>query len=214
LLFYRSLRWRKGKSEVSRYKVFQNEKGWFLMQATQILSEEHRVIERVLDALEAGVNKLESGQVVRPEFFLSATDFIKGFAAGCHHKKEEGVLFKEMEKQGVPVQGGPVGVMLAEHETGRQYTRALRAAAEELLAGNEEAKDQAIQSARSYVALLRQHIYKEDNILFPMADRVIPSALHDQVWEGFEHVEHEETGEGVHEKYLALAEALEKEIGV
>lgn len=184
------------------------------MQATNILSEEHRVIERVLNALEAGVNKLESGQAVRPEFFLSATNFIKGFADGCHHRKEEGVLFKEMENQGVPVQGGPVGVMLAEHETGRQYTRALRAAAEELLAGNEEAKDRAIQSARSYVKLLRQHIYKEDNILFPMADRVIPVGLHDQVWEGFEHVEHEETGEGVHEKYLALAEALEQEIGV
>ena len=29
---------------------------------------------------------------------------------------------------------------------------------------------------------------------------------------GFDHVEHEETGEGVHEKYLALAEKLDAEI--
>jgi hemerythrin-like domain-containing protein len=61
------------------------------------------------------------------------------------------------------------------------------------------------------VALLRQHIYKEDNILFPMADRVIPLEKQEKVAEDFERIEHEETGEGVHEKYLALAEVLEKE---
>jgi hemerythrin-like domain-containing protein len=182
------------------------------MKATNVLSEEHRVIERVLNVSESGANLLDSGGAVRPEFFLSATDFIRGFADGCHHQKEEGVLFKYMEKQGLPVQGGPVGVMLAEHELGRQFTRALRSAAEEMIAGDPQAKDKAIQSARGYVALLRQHIYKEDNILFPMADQVIPPEQYDLVWEGFEHVEHEETGEGVHEKYLALAEALEQEI--
>ena len=65
--------------------------------------------------------------------------------------------------------------------------------------------------ASDFAALLRQHIKKEDNILFPMANQVIPVEEHDHVWEGFESVEHEETGEGVHEKYLALAERLEKE---
>ena len=182
------------------------------MKATNVLSEEHRVIERVLNVLEAGANRLERGEEVSPEFFLSATDFIKGFADGCHHQKEEGVLFKYMEEHGIPVQGGPLGVMLVEHEQGRQYTRALRSAAQEKQAGEASADEKIIQSAHGYVNLLRQHIHKEDNILFPMADRVIPTAQHDLVWEGFEHVEHEETGEGVHEKYLALADALEREI--
>ena len=78
-------------------------------------------------------------------------------------------------------------------------------------AGNLDANRRAIQSSRSYFALLRQHIYKEDNILFPMAEQVIPFEKYASVWDRFEHVEHIETGEGVHEKYLALAEALEKE---
>jgi hemerythrin-like domain-containing protein len=184
------------------------------MKATDVLTEEHRVIERLLNTLEAGANQLEGGQVVRAEFFLSATDFIRGFADGCHHQKEEGILFARMKENGVPVEGGPLGVMLAEHEAGRKYTRELRTAAQELQAGDEGAKQRVIQSARSYIALLHQHIYKEDNILFPMANRVIPAEQHELVWEGFEHVEHEETGEGVHEKYLALADALEREISV
>ena len=66
-----------------------------------------------------------------------------------------------------------------------------------------------VNNARGYAALLRQHIQKENGILFPLADQVIPVAQQAQVAEDFERVEHEETGEGVHEKYLALAEALE-----
>jgi hemerythrin-like domain-containing protein len=182
------------------------------MKATDVLTEEHGVIMQVLDTLELGANRLENGQPVRPEFFLSATDFIRGFADGCHHQKEEGVLFKSMEAQGIAGEGCPLGVMLAEHELGRQYTRALRSAAQDMQSGDLGASRRAIRSTRSYIHLLRTHIEKEDNILFPMADEVIPSDQHDVVWEGFEHVEHAETGEGVHQKYLALAKALEEEM--
>ena len=73
------------------------------------------------------------------------------------------------------------------------------------------ARAEVVNNARGYAALLRQHIQKENGILFPMADQVIPVAQQDQVADDFERVEHEETGEGVHEKYLALAEALERE---
>jgi hemerythrin-like domain-containing protein len=182
------------------------------MKATEELMSEHRVIERVLLTLESGAARLEQGVPLRPGFFLDATDFAKGFADGCHHMKEEGVLFPAMERYGVPNQGGPIGVMLSEHEAGRAYIRALREAALRLQSGDPSVQVLVIQNARGYTALLRQHIFKEDNILFPMADRVIPSPEQAQVWDGFERVEHEETGEGVHEKYQALAEALEKEI--
>jgi hemerythrin-like domain-containing protein len=181
------------------------------MKATEILSSEHRVIERVITALESAANRLKAGQTVRPGFFVEATDFIKGFADGCHHRKEEGVLFSSMTRHGMPADGGPVGVMLAEHEQGRQFTRGLRAAALQLEAGDASARAAVVQNALGYAMLLRQHITKEDQILFPMADRVIPEDEHDGVLEGFEHVEHEETGAGVHEKYLALAEKLEQE---
>ena len=184
------------------------------MKATDILSSEHRVIERVISALETASHQLEAGQPVRPGFFIAASDFIKGFADGCRHQKEEGVLFKSMADHGLPVEAGPIGVMLFEHEQGRQFTRQMREAALRLDSGDETARGAVVQNALGYAALLRQHIQKEDNILFPMANRVIPVSQHDQVFEGFERVEHEETGEGIHEKYLALAESLEREAGI
>jgi hemerythrin-like domain-containing protein len=183
------------------------------MQATQILMDEHRVIERVIASLEAATNDLAQGKAVRPGFYLDAADFIKGFADGCHHKKEEGVLFTAMAAAGMPTQTGPIAVMLAEHEQGRAYTRGMRQATERLQAGDQSARADVVRNARGYAGLLRQHICKEDGVLFPMADQVIPLAAQEQVAVDFERVEHEETGEGVHEKYLALAEALQREAG-
>ncbi len=182
------------------------------MKATDILMEEHTVIERVLTTLEIAAGRLEQGRAVRPSFFSDAADFIKGFADGCHHKKEEGVLFKAMVASGLPADGGPIPVMLDEHEQGRAYTRGMREAANRLAAGDESARADVIFNARGYAALLRQHILKENGVVFPMADRVIPPARQDEVAEGFEHIEHEETGAGVHEKYLALAQSLEKQV--
>lgn len=181
------------------------------MEATEILMSEHRVIERMIATLEAATNKLAAGQAVRPGFFLDAADFIKGFADGCHHRKEEGVLFEAMVAAGLPKQTGPIAVMLSEHEQGRAFTRGMRAAAERLAGGDASGAHEVVANARGYAALLRQHIQKEDHILFPMADQVIPAAKQAGVTEAFERVEHEETGAGVHEKYLALAEALERE---
>lgn len=181
------------------------------MEATGILKSEHRVIERVIASLETQAGKLAAGQEVRPGFFLDAADFIKGFADGCHHKKEEGVLFAAMVAAGLPRQVGPIAIMLAEHDQGRAYTRGMREAASRLGDGDASARAEVVRNAQGYAALLRGHIQKEDGILFPMADQMIPADRQAHVAQDFERIEHEETGEGIHEKYLALAEALERE---
>jgi hemerythrin-like domain-containing protein len=181
------------------------------LKATQILIDEHRVIERVLTAMETAAGRLAGGDYLRPAFFLNAALFIKNFADGCHHRKEEGVLFIAMNESGMSSQGGPIGMMLAEHEKGRLFTREMKDAADKWEKGDLSARPVVIQNALGYTALLRQHIYKEDTILFPMADQVIPLEKQEKVAEDFERIELEETGEGIHEKYLALAEVLEKE---
>lgn len=177
------------------------------MQATDILMEEHRVIERVLDSLETAANRLSAGQVVPMDFFLKAADFIKNFADRCHHKKEEGILFVAMDANGMSQEIEPLSIMLEEHEQGRRLTRAMRESAERVQGGDNTTLQQVIQNALDYVALLREHIQKEDNILFPMADNVIPVGQHQQLTADFNHIEHEDD---IHEKYLRVADELSK----
>jgi len=182
------------------------------MEATKILMEEHRVIERVIDALETAVHRLRDGDLMPPAIFIQAAEFIKGFADGCHHSKEEGVLFPAMQAAGVPSEGGPIGVMLAEHQQGRQFTSAIRAAAEKLAAGDADARAELIRSALQYVELLRQHIAKEDNILFPMAERALQGSAQTEVSEAIERLKQEQTREGVYDRFIEMATSIEKEV--
>jgi hemerythrin-like domain-containing protein len=181
------------------------------MQATLILMDEHRVIERVLTAMQVAATRVSQGEYIRPAFFINAALFIKNFADGCHHKKEEGILFIAMNPSGKPTQGGPIGIMLAEHEKGRLFTQEMRSAAQMWEKGDNFAQGAVVQNALGYVALIRQHIYKEDNILFPMADSLIPSGRQEKVNADFERIQKEDTAAGIYEKYLALVEVLEKE---
>jgi hemerythrin-like domain-containing protein len=182
------------------------------MKATEILMSEHRLIEKVLNTLEIAIQRIEDGVSIRPGLFLDAVDFIRGFADGCHHKKEENVLFVAMANRGIPVEQGPIGAMLADHELGRQYTRQMQSAAERLEAGETGASQDLALYAGAYIELLRTHIFKEDRVLFPMAERALPLSEQESVAMGFEQVEQDEVSVGVHEKYLQLVEILAREV--
>ena len=176
---------------------------------TQVLSDEHRIIERVLGAVE----KLAKGPVGALEPWKKAIEFIRGFADQCHHFKEEKVLFPAMEAHGIPSEGGPVGMMLMEHEEGRSYVRAMVEAISLIEAKNEAAKDTLLTNAQAYCRLLREHIQKEDDVLFRMADEVIAADEQKKILADFAQYEAEEKGGGVHEKYLRIANELESEAG-
>jgi len=182
------------------------------MKATDILLQEHHLIEGFLDSLEQGAQKLASGAALPGAFFVEAAEFIRGYADDAHHRKEEGVLFKAMARHGFQEDAGPLAVMLAEHDEGRRHTRALAEAAARLQAGDHSAREEVIMHALAYVRLLRQHIMKESNILFRMADQVIPQSEHAEIEAGFAQVEREEIGPGVHEKFAALAQKLHHQV--
>ena len=180
------------------------------MSATDILKDEHRGVERMLAIVEAASNRLAAGGDVPADLYLNAVDFFRGFTDGCHHAKEESKLFPALEQRGVAREGGPVGVMLAEHEMGRTYVRAMAEAAQHYSQGDKRAASGLVQCGRSYVSLLRQHIAKEDGILFPKADRVLSEAEQAQLLKEFEVIEREQTGPGEHERYHRILDELEQ----
>jgi hemerythrin-like domain-containing protein len=141
------------------------------------LMQDHRLIERVLDAIEAA----DSPQPLA--FYEKVLDFITHYADEHHHDKEEGKLFPALIDQGMPSAGGPIGCMLVEHQDARMHTQRIREAVAE---GNTEA---AARAGGDYVALLRAHIAKEDNILYKMALEILSSEAFDQMARDFESVE-------------------------
>ncbi len=170
----------------------------------ETLKGEHRVIERVLTATE---QMLADGRIDR-DFFTGMIDFVRNFADGCHHAKEEDQLFPALERAGVPRHNGPIGCMLDEHEQGRALIRTIQANLDGAARGAADSLARLRSAALHYIALLRHHIEKEDQVLFVMAQRLLDEEEHLRLSRGFDQAEHTPASAGKHERYLKLADEL------
>lgn len=180
-------------------------------RATEVLMDEHRGIERMLSAMERALPRLEAGDAAPVPVFVQGVDFLRHFADQCHHHKEEKVLFPLLAQKGVPVEGGPVGVMLHEHEQGRSYIRGMDEAIHRFQTGEASALKDLATAARGYIDLLRAHIQKEDNVLFQIANRLLTSEEQRNLIETFDRVEAEVMGPGTHERYHQMLDKLDVE---
>ena len=178
------------------------------MKPTDILKEEHRGIELMLSILKRMCQKLQAKEPVNLDHLGQSIEFFKGFADKCHHMKEENLLFPAMEKEGFSKDAGPLAVMLDEHTLGRKCVAAMTESLSAMKRGNMGASPKFVEAAREYIALLSEHIAKEDNVLFHMADAHLSPEVQAELVKEFERVEKEEIGEGKHEEYHALLKTL------
>jgi hemerythrin-like domain-containing protein len=179
-----------------------------VQRAIEILMDEHRLIEQALGSLETYTLEVRAGLLPAREVIGEYAAFLRGFADGCHHGKEEDVLFRRLVERGFPRGSGPLAVMYHEHELGRAHVRALTEIAAR--PGDVASADtQAlVANAESYVPLLRQHIMKEDRILYPMAMDVLSGPEWDAMNTAFEEFEKGMRADGTYDLLQSLAERL------
>jgi hemerythrin-like domain-containing protein len=178
------------------------------MSPTETLKHEHQIVLLVLKGAKHEAASIQAGGAVHVEIVEQMVDFFRTFVDRCHHGKEERHLFPAMHGKGMPLETGPLAVMLHEHEQGRAAVRAITGALERVKGGEAGTGRDLAKALLGYVELLRNHISKEDNVLFPMADRILPAEEQSDIAVLFDKVEEEEIGAGVHEKYHELAHRL------
>ncbi len=171
-------------------------------KASKALSDEHKYILKVIGALDRKCNAIDSGKKLEKDFFEKAIDFIRNYADKFHHAKEEDILFAELKKSGEEMGCGAVEQMLHEHDLGRNFVKGMEQGLEE------NDKNKVTENARGYAQLLQEHIYKEDNILYPMADGTLDEQTQKSMLERFEQAEAERFEKGIKEKYISIAENL------
>ena len=138
--------------------MFRQRQEEILAKATEVLRKEHDAILKMIEATEITAARLERGEKVPDSMLAGLIEFFQLFADRCHHGKEEEIFFPRLVEKGMPRDGGPVGVMLHEHEMGRDLIRRMSQAEGAYRAGAPSAALSWAQAARSYSALLREHI--------------------------------------------------------
>ncbi len=179
-------------------------------QWNECLMDDHQAAERVIAALEVG---FASQGGPKPALVGAAVDFFTQYLEGCHHQKEERYLFPLLESRGVPRQGGPLAVMLAEHEKNRELLREFEGLGRRFAAGEVEQLAQLRDVFSAYAELMKQHFWKENDILFPMGLRVLDAADGQNLLQGFADCEGKLGGDTRH-RYHTLAERLAQQSNV
>jgi hemerythrin-like domain-containing protein len=176
------------------------------MRSTWELIEDHRVVETVLRALDRQVAEGERTHTVPVEFLRTLVAFSHAFLDRCHHGKEEGCLFPCLERKGIPRDGGPIGVMLQEHEQGRVLVRQI-AGRLDLYEQGAASDNGVLVLCREFSNLIHAHIQKENEMLFPMSDSVMDAA-DDRETTGCYEGKEQEMGHGAQRRLVELAERI------
>ncbi len=136
--------------------------------STTSLRRDHDLIEKVIKSMEATVQLLTDGKQIPESILLPVIDFTKNFTDVCHHSKEEKSLFPALEKAGLPSNMGPVAMMLMDHERSREIGTQMEESAKEYLSSGDSTK--LISDMQLYVEHITEHLWKENNKLFMMAE--------------------------------------------
>jgi len=155
---------------------------------TEILKEEHENVLQKLGAVEEVISHLDKKEVISAKLEELASFFKTDF--WVHFTKEEEALFPEIERF-IPREGGPTGMMLIEHEDLRKTNTEFQPAIDEYLrdSGNLEARGMIQEYGSHFIGVLRDHIDKENNILFMMADMHLDQTQIDKVIKLFYEIE-------------------------
>lgn len=176
-----------------------------MSKAIDDLKHEHEAILSALEILENMSTRIAGGRPVGREDINNFIGFLKEFVDKCHHGKEEGILFPALIKAGIPEKDGPIGVLLSEHRQGREFIQAMDQAVSDPVD-----YDRFVESARGYAALLRAHIQKEDQVLFPAAEKVLSETQLNGLYDAFEEHEEKVIGAGRHEALHAMLKELQE----
>ncbi len=136
--------------------------------STVSLRRDHELIEKVIKAMESTIQLLTDGKQIPESILLPVIDFTKNFTDVCHHSKEEKSLFPALEQAGLPSNMGPIAMMLIDHQRSREIgTQMEKSAQEYLSSGNSE---KLVNDMQQYVEHITEHLWKENNRLFMMAE--------------------------------------------
>ncbi|HMM74713.1 MAG TPA: hemerythrin domain-containing protein [Gammaproteobacteria bacterium] len=144
-----------------------------IVHATLSLRDEHRLILRVLDSLEIALGQWREAGAAAPGQCAAFAEFLREFADGCHHRKEEELLFATLARANAATAGSPVMQLAMEHERLRALARDIAIHAAPAEAGDRTALSRLLDSGAELAAVLRRHIDKEEHCLFGMAEQII-----------------------------------------
>ncbi len=173
------------------------------------LIAEHEMIERCMAVLKESLENIDQA-VKNPLKMQRAIDFLYEFGDKIHNRKEEDHLFPLMQKRGIPSAGGPIGVMLMEHEAERSLLVSMSGQLSSLAGAPAETRSGFRDKGLEYLKIRAEHIWKENDILYPMARQVLQEGDNEDLLARFTTINTETYGPDAVAKFQQMVVEVEK----
>lgn len=174
------------------------------------LVAEHELIERSMASLKQCLDAIELSVDVDVVQLGRAIDFLLQFGDKIHNAKEETCLFPLMGSRGIPVQGGPLGVMLQEHEAERVLLTRMQVSLPDFSKLSFAERLQFKEEGLEYLKVRADHIWKENDVLYPMGRKVLSDADNASLLAEFARINREAYGDQAFAQFQAMVAEVEK----
>ena len=178
------------------------------MTPTENLKSEHNDIKELLNIMSKIAVNIKSKDVFYTSDVEDIIDFLKFFIEKSHHGKEE-VFYPALEFAGIPKEAESLSVMMYEHSLAKNYLKDINSCVVNCKIGNSFSGEMLADSLTNYVALIKNHIQKEEEIIFPLADTELSPEKQIEIAEEFERIEEKIIHHGFHEHYNKLLKELQ-----
>ena len=177
------------------------------MTLTENLISEHKDIIELLGIMNKIADNIESKNVFYTSDIEDIIEFLDFFIDKSHHSKEE-IFYQELSLQEIDRENVPVSVMLYEHVLTRKYMNDIKSCIENCKVGNNFSVELLAESLVNYIRLINNHISKEENIIFPLANKVLSDEKQNELYQKFKEVETEIEVHGFQEHFQKLLKKL------
>jgi DUF438 domain-containing protein len=174
------------------------------------LVAEHEMIERAMAVLKNNLEKIDEA-VKAPLQMQRAIDFLLEFGDKVHNTKEEEFLFPLMGQKGLPVQGGPIGVMLMEHDAERNLLQRMMAELPNLAEAATVARQKFAAEGFEYLTIRAEHIWKENDVLYPMGRKLFSDEDNTSLLNAFKTLDQQTYGDAARDHYAQMLAEVEKD---
>jgi hemerythrin-like domain-containing protein len=168
---------------------------------------EHRLIEKMLDAIRMQIPVIKERKHVDPVFIDTVVDFIKVYADRTHHGKEEDILFRQLSMKNLNHDDKKIMAdLIEEHKFGRRLTADIVKAEKDYRSGRLEALSVILEKMNALVDFYPEHIFKEDKVFFPNTEKYLTPNEQDSMLDEFWEFDRKM----IHEKYASVLENLKE----
>ncbi|MDX1775559.1 MAG: PAS domain-containing protein [Desulfobulbales bacterium] len=174
------------------------------------LVAEHEMIERAMAVLKNNLERIDTA-VKKPLQMQRAIDFLLEFGDKMHNTREEKFLFPLMGEKGLPIEGGPIGVMLMEHDAERHLLQRMMTELPGLAEASAAGRQKFAAEGFEYLKVRAEHIWKENDVLYAMGRKVFSEEENASLLHDFTSLDRQTYGPEAREHYNRMLVEVEKD---